>query len=39
MVFDSCSENTLVIVGSDFLFTVIGNTLPQERGNVVRLYP
>ena len=38
MVFDSCSENTLVIVGSDFLFTVIGNTLPQERGNVVRLY-
>ena len=38
MVFDPRSENTHVIVGADFLLTVIGNTLSQEGGGVVRLY-
>ena len=38
MVFDPCSEDTLVIVGADFFFTVVGNTLSQECGNVIRLY-
>ena len=38
MVFDPRSENALVIVGADFFLTVIGNTLSQEGGDVVRLY-
>ncbi len=38
MVFDPRSENTHVIVGADLLLTVIGNTLSQEGGDVVRLY-
>ena len=38
MVFDSRSEDPLVIVGADFFLTVIGNTLSQEGGDVVRLY-
>ncbi len=38
MVFDPRSENTHVIVGADFFLTVIGNTLSQEGGDVVRLY-
>lgn len=38
MVFNPCSEDTLVIVGADFLLTVVGNTLSQEGGYVVWLY-
>ena len=38
MVFDSRSEDPLVIVRADFFLTVIGNMLSQEGGDVVRLY-
>ena len=38
MVFDPRSENTFVIVGADFFLTVIGDPLPQEGGDVIRLY-
>lgn len=38
MVFDPRTENTLVIAGADFFLTVMGNPLPQEDGNVIRLY-
>ena len=36
--FEPRTENTLVIVGTDFFLTVIGNTLSWECGNVIRLY-
>lgn len=38
MVFDPRSEDPLVIVGSDFFLTVIGNTLSQKGGNIIRFY-
>lgn len=38
MVFDPRPENPLVIVGSDFFLTVIGNTLSKKSSNVVRFY-
>ncbi len=38
MVFDSRTENTLVIVCTDFFLTVIGNALSQECSDVIRLY-
>ena len=38
MVFDPCAKDSLVIVSSDFLFAIIGNTLSQEGGDIIWLY-
>ncbi len=37
MVFDSRSENALIVIGSDFFDAVIGNPLPKEGRNIIRV--
>ena len=38
MVFDSRTEDPLVVVGSDFFLVVISDTSPQECGDIIRFY-
>ena len=38
MVFNPRPEDSLIIVGSDFFLTVVGNTLAKEGGNVIRFH-
>ena len=37
MVFDSCSENTLIVVGANFFDAVIGNPLSKKGCNIIRI--
>ena len=37
MVFDSRSENTLVVVGANFFDAVIGNPLSEKGRNIIRI--
>ncbi len=37
MVFNSRSENALIVIGSDFFDAVIGNPLPKKGRNIIRI--